>query len=616
MVEETRAGLFVSYSRADAQWRDRFLKALMSRVPESDIFVDRDSIRPGVDWREAIAADIRHAKCALLLLTDHYLKIDGTARKMELPLLLEAEQHGLKILPVLVEPCAWKTIPALSELQFMSWPGDVQMEAGREVQRSLSQVPADSVQDAVVAICAGVAAVLQDGAADKAITRDFTDDERADIPRQLAAVFENRSFALTSDPQPIHTGEFALVYGGRLDDEQVAVKAIPTTALRKRVSRALSIADEARTKLRDTSFVHVEQVIESAEIQAVVMEYVEWPTLYQRLTDHQEVLGPLDIARLLSNVARAQAEAHKRGVPLGALSPLSIFVDDDREVRLSPFRIEAHLARGLTLGDDQIVSGDVLEMLTPEIYEGRAPVGRQQMDAHGQYYLGLLGLELLLGCRPIQITCLRDLRAKEDFFTDPRAHFESRGANRWTDEAPALAFVLARLLARQPIERLASADVAAEELAKVADGNLPDVLRRCLEDDYDAMMRTDHGFSIRFYERLFSTRPSLKSMFDRSPVDQSAHLIQAIQDLVEFHRGERWSRFLDHARMHAGMGITAEDADAFRWAFVAEVVSTCRQSGSDASAQLHGDAWNAVLRLGIDEMFECWSDVAAAVEPR
>ena len=33
---------------------------------------------------------------------------------------------------------------------------------------------------------------------------------------------------------------------------------------------------------------------------------------------------------------------------------MSIFVDDDKEVRLSPFRIEAHLARGLTLATTRL----------------------------------------------------------------------------------------------------------------------------------------------------------------------------------------------------------------------------------------------------------------------
>jgi hemoglobin-like flavoprotein len=284
---------------------------------------------------------------------------------------------------------------------------------------------------------------------------------------------------------------------------------------------------------------------------------------------------------------------------------LSIFVDDDKEVRLSPFRIEAHLARGLTLGDDQIVSRDVLEMLTPEIYEGRPPIDRQEMDAHGQYYLGLLSLELLLGRRPVQIACLKDLRAMEGFFHDPRAHFELGGATRWADEAPALAFVLAKLLARRPGERLKSAEEASAELGKVANGDLPDVLRRCLEADYETMVQPESGFVVRFYQRLFAARPALASMFDRSPADQSVHLTSAIQDLVEFHKGERLSRFLGHARAHAKMGITSEDADAFRRAFVAEVVSTCELSRPNISAQMHGDAWNAVLKLGIDEMLGC-----------
>ena len=162
MIEATREGLFVAYSRADASWRDMFLEDLMSRVPESAIFVDPSSIPGGADWQRAITSGIHRAKCALLLLTDHYLKIGSTAREEELPLLLHAQECGLTILPVLVKPCAWKTIPGLSKLQLMSWPGDGQMEAGREVKRALSQATADWVEDVVVEICAEVARILEE----------------------------------------------------------------------------------------------------------------------------------------------------------------------------------------------------------------------------------------------------------------------------------------------------------------------------------------------------------------------------------------------------------------------------------------------------------------------
>jgi hypothetical protein len=63
------------------------------------------------------------------------------------------------------------------------------------------------------------------------------------------------------------------------------------------------------------------------------------------------------------------------------------------------------------------------------------------------------------------------------------------------------------------------------------------------------------------------------------------------------------SPFPDHARAHAELGITAEDAGVLRKVFVAEVISTCPQNGLDAPlARLHRDAWNAVLRLGIDAL--------------
>jgi hypothetical protein len=43
------------------------------------------------------------------------------------------------------------------------------------------------------------------------------------------------------------------------------------------------------------------------------------------------------------------------------------------------------------------------------------------------------------------------------------------------------------------------------------------------------------------------------------------------------------------------------DIEAFRLAFVAEVIATCMQNGN-AQARSHGDAWNAALKLGLGVM--------------
>lgn len=605
-----REGLFLAYSRADSGWRDRFAQQLSASFAGGDRWIDRYAIPDGENSWAEIAAAIDRVKCALLLLTPDYLSLDHAARARELPLLLDARQRGLTLLPVLVEQCAWDTVEGLRDLQLVGWPGDVVRHDGRELKISLDEVGMDcvtpaerhSVQErAVIEICKRVGKEF-------GIGRRVTDDQRAGIPRQTIEAFAAHG-RLTMESEPFYTGEFAFVYRGHIGDEPVAVKVIPTSAWRHRVECTLGIAEDAREKLGDTSLVHVRQIINDPEIHAVVMEYVAWPTLHDKLAERpDEPLEPAQIAALLAKVARAQSRAHRRGVQLGALSTRAIFVDDaadagNWEVRLSPIRIEAHLARGLALGSDHLVNWDILSMLTPEAYEGCQPVSAQEIDAHGQYYLGMLGLELLLGRRPVEVTCFRDLAAKAEFFDDPRAHFEQSGARRWVDEHPALAFVLARLLSKAPGDRLESADAAACELERVADGRLPAMLRRRIEDDYRTVMRTG-DFMPRFYARLFGARPDLQAMFGNSAADQSRHLADAMRDLVEYRPDDLLSRFVEVMDAHVAKGITGEDVEAFRREFVAEVVATFRRSTDPLAAQAHGDAWNAALRLGLGVLLD------------
>lgn len=596
----TREGLFLAYSRADSNWRDRFARQLSATFAGGDRWIDRYSIHDGENSWNAIAAAIDRVKCALLLLTPAYLSLGHAARSEELPLLLKAREHGLTLLPVLVEQCAWDDVNGLRDLQLVGWPGDTVCRDGRETKRAVEDAGMDgatpaeqhSTQErAVIEICKRVGIEFGVG-------RRVTDDQRAGIPRQTSEAFVGQG-QLTLDPEPFYTGEFAFIYRGCIGDEPVAVKVVPTAAWRHRVECTLSVANDAREKLGGTSLVHVRQIINDPEIHAVVMEYVDWPTLHDKLAERpNELWGPTRIAALLAKVSQAQSEAHRRCVPLGALSPRAIFVGDEGDVRLSPIRIEAHLARGLALGSDHLVNWDILSMLTPETYTGQQPVSPKETDACGQYYLGMLGLELLLGHRPVEVKCFQDLAAKAAFFDDPRAHFEQDEIRSWVDECPALAFILAKLLAKDPGDRLASADVATEALQSLADGHLPAVLRRCLEDDYAEMMR-DGGFTARFYARLFAARPELRVKFDNSPVDQSKHLANAMRDLVEFRIDDHVSRFLDVVDAHITKMITPEDVAAFRREFVAEVVNTCTTTMGAIAARTHGDAWDAALKLGL-----------------
>ena len=128
----------------------------------------------------------------------------------------------------------------------------------------------------------------------------------------------------------------------------------------------------------------------------------------------------------------------------------------------------------------------------------------------------------------------------------------------------------------------------------------PGGLRGCLEEDYFSGA-IDCTFAARFYDRLFRLCPSLRTKFSKL-ADQPAHLANAVRHLVEFEPVHRGAIFHDHVAAHRQMGVIPEEADAFRYAFVEEVVASGGRPARGISARTRGDAWNAVLKMGIDAM--------------
>ena len=64
-------------------------------------------ILPGAKWYEDITNALQSAKVAILLVSADFLASDFVARKEVSPLLKSAEQKGLKILSVILRPCAF-----------------------------------------------------------------------------------------------------------------------------------------------------------------------------------------------------------------------------------------------------------------------------------------------------------------------------------------------------------------------------------------------------------------------------------------------------------------------------------------------------------------------------
>jgi serine/threonine protein kinase len=608
-----REKLFLSYSTGDVEWRDRFLKHMRTMLSEKQLFVDKGSLRDGADWRAQLAEELTRSKCALLLLTPQYLAVGNFAQDEELPMLLAEHQKpdGLKLLPVLVENCAYSDRPELARLQLVGWDNNTKsIKRGsdtREVIRPLKEAgdEASTPRAGESAVDQAVKEVCERTRKEFGVIGQITQLQREQLFEKTQAALQSKGVTLD---ESIRGGDFAVIYRGTYENQEVAVKALPTDAWRNRVSTSFEMAHRTSERLRDASFIRVKGTIADPEVHAMVMEFVDWPTLADEMKQHAGgCLPPHYVVKVLAKISVAQQDAHKICEQIGALSPASVYVNPEGDVRLTPFRIEAQLARGLTMNTGQLVNWDILTMLTPEIYRGRQPKTREELDAHEQYYLALLGLELLIGRRPVEVLCFADLALKARFYRDPRAFFDydADGGKSWTEECPSLAFVLARMLSEDPADRL---DSPSNELWRIEAGKLPESLRRTLGADLKGLMSKD--FMSRFYRRLFEARPELRSQFSNVAA-QHGRLADAIRDLVLFRPGDPESHFLDYVESHKRLKITVHDIEAFRLAFVAEVIATSMHDGN-AQARSHGDAWNAALKLGLGVMAKALATPSAA----
>lgn len=132
---EARTKVFISYSHHDRKLLDR-LQVHLAPL-ERDGVVDRwddTQIRAGERWKEAIQSALASAQVAVLLVSADFLASDFIVSD-ELPTLLEAEtQHGLVVIPVIVNHCRFTRTKTLSRFQALN-PPDRPVLGMSEVER-------------------------------------------------------------------------------------------------------------------------------------------------------------------------------------------------------------------------------------------------------------------------------------------------------------------------------------------------------------------------------------------------------------------------------------------------------------------------------------------------
>src|SRR4051794_13124724 len=152
------AVVFVSYSRADAEWRRRFVTMLAPVVRERGLEVwSDDRLLVGEAWRPQLEEAIGRSYAALVLVSADSLASEFIMGE-EVPAL---QARGARLVRALVRPCLWQHVAALRELQWAHDPrrygpvassGDPEGQIVRVCEQLLELLPAEPTAAAAVAI--------------------------------------------------------------------------------------------------------------------------------------------------------------------------------------------------------------------------------------------------------------------------------------------------------------------------------------------------------------------------------------------------------------------------------------------------------------------------------
>lgn len=106
-TSSTRNQVFISYSHADDEYLQRLRKHLGQLERRNiKVWTDKD-IQPGDDWHQEIKKALETTKVAVLLVSTDFLDSKFITDDELPPLLDAARAEGVRILPVLVKPCAF-----------------------------------------------------------------------------------------------------------------------------------------------------------------------------------------------------------------------------------------------------------------------------------------------------------------------------------------------------------------------------------------------------------------------------------------------------------------------------------------------------------------------------
>jgi TIR domain len=113
-----RTKIFLGYAHEDESWKDLLVLHLAVLERQGLVHVWADTrIQIGADWQMQIQKALDDSQVAVLLISPNFLRSEFILNS-EVPTLIQAHaERGMKVLPIIIRPCAWRIVDWLSKRQ-------------------------------------------------------------------------------------------------------------------------------------------------------------------------------------------------------------------------------------------------------------------------------------------------------------------------------------------------------------------------------------------------------------------------------------------------------------------------------------------------------------------
>lgn len=567
--------IFVCYRHED-DWCQKFEDAIGRGFYKRDfeLWIDERKIDAGQQWETAIDDAIAASRIALVLVSKGFKTSDFVERR-ELPLILARAKAGAL-------DVVWVPIDDLGSEGFKRIGLD-SMQAAWKPSNPLSKLAKPELDDALIHIGDTLSNRVK-------LLRTTSPGRLEDIKRQVISAIHDPKTVIG---EPFAAGDYSIFFKAKRENEDFALKVLVPTPGRPWLSEDFMRRANLVSNVQNSTAIKIRNVFPHPSCPCVAMDFIPHPTLAVRLKEDIK-LDPRLVADVLAQLVRLAGQLHTvDGRPIiGPVRPSHIHYDSGHQkkafISLLPI-VNETLATCLD-NPTWLQDFEALPYLSPERYFGQPVDGWTD-----QYYLALLGLELLQGKPPVQVNSFADLKTKTKFFESPRSFFDEE----FRLNQPGFSFVLAKMLERNPGKRWKSISELVGALQAIAQGKIPEAVKHYADNQYSRTLRKNPDFFRSFYEILFEQSKEISELFERRRAgidEQSQKLNKAMASILNFNQQMRTSileREVDH---HRGMRIKPKHFTLFRDAFLQALRQT---KITDGYSQ---DAWRAILDPALDYM--------------